>query len=70
MLLLGSRDVEGGESRVFLQYIPLRWDSPYASPLGGGGSGSKIALSGAWQTLSVRRVTYIQCLRLSIRADV
>ena len=68
MLLLESRDV--GESGVFLQYIPLTWDSPYAGPLGGGGSGSKIALSGAWQTLSVRRVTYIQCLRLSIRADV
>ena len=70
MLLLGSRDVQGGESRVFLEYIPLRWDSPCPGPLGGGRSGSKIALSGAWQTFSVRRVMYIQCLRLSIRADV
>ena len=68
MLLLESRDV--GESGGFLQYIPLRWDSPYAGPLGGGGSGSKIALSGAWQTLSVRRVTCIQYLRLSTRTDV
>ena len=68
MLLLESRGVGG--SGVFLQYIPLRWDSPYAGPLGGGGSGSKIALSGAWQTLSVRRVMCIQYLRLSTRTDV
>ena len=68
MLLLESRDV--GESGVFLQYIPLRWDSPYAGPLGGGGSDSKIALFGAWQTLSVRRVMCIQYLRLSTRTDV
>ncbi len=28
-------------------------------PFGGGRSGSKIVLSGAWQTFSVRRVIYI-----------
>ena len=70
MLLLGSRGVQRGESRVFLRHIPLRWGSPRPGPFGGGRSGSKIVLSGAWQTFSVRRVIYIQCLRLSIRADV
>ena len=56
--------------QFFLQYTPLRWDSPYAGLLGGGGSDSRVVLSGAWQTLSVRRVTYIQYFRLSSRTDV
>ena len=69
MLLLGSRGVQRGESRVFLRHIPLRWGAPCPGPFGGSRSGSKIVLSGAWQAFSVRRVIYIQCHRLSIRAD-
>ena len=69
MLLLGSRGVQRGGSRVFLRHIPLRWAAPCPGPFEGSRSGSRIVLSGVWQTFSVRRVIYIQCYRLSIRVD-
>ena len=69
MLLQGSGSVLRSGSGVFLRRISLRGVVFYHGPFWGGGSSSKFAVSGMGQTLSVRRVIYIQCYRLSVKLD-
>jgi len=69
MLLQGSGCVLRSGSGGFLRRTSLGGAAFYHGPFWGGGSGSKFAVSGMGQTLSVRRVIYIQCYRLSVKLD-